>query len=256
MSFYFVALLDSKLNPLKKTFTFFLLGAICFSACRKEQNFFTEKSESPVTDACVLQTVNPSGRSYAADSVIETGASPNFCGLLPLSSKNYWVYLDSIYTDGVFNRVQYDTLRYTPALKSLSDGLIWWESNISAGIPDILYSSDSALFTIEDRVFTPGIKDAKLDISLFTGDSARYITSFEDAAAKGRSLKIHTALKTPAGLFSDCIYFEKNAHNYRKDQVILKPGVGVLKYIQERAPAGQRVIKLQQVLTLVAFHIE
>ncbi len=71
-----------------------------------------------------------------------------------------------------------------------------------------------------------------------------------------RSLKIQTALKTPAGSFNDCIYFEKNAHNYRKDQVILKPGLGVLKYIQEKAPVGQRVIKLQQVLTLVAFHIE
>ncbi len=207
-------------------------------------------------DACVSQTANPAGRSYAADSVIETGASLNFCGLLPLSSKNYWVYLDSAYTDGIFSRVQYDTLRYTPALKSLSDGLVWWESNISAGIPGILYSSDSALFTIEDRIFTSGIKDAKIDFSLFSGDSVRYLASFEDAAAMGRSLKIQTALKTPAGTFNDCVYFEKNARNYRKDQVILKPGLGVLKYIHERAPVGQRVIKLQQVLTLVAFHIE
>ena len=62
-------------------------------------------------------------------------------------------------------------------------------------------------------------------------------------------------MKTPAEHLM-IVFTEKNARNYRKNQVILKPGLGVLKYIQEKAPIGQRVIKLQQVLTLVAFHIE
>jgi hypothetical protein len=251
-----VGLLDSKLNPLKKTFTFLLLGAFCFSSCRKEKNFFTKEIELPVTETCKIQKESPLGRSYTADSIVQAGVSQKFCGLFPLNSKNYWVYQDSIFTDGVFTNSKYDTLRYSPAFKSLTDGLVWWKSNIYAGIPDIMYSSDSSLFTLEDRFFTFGIKDVKLDISLFTGDSARYITSFEDAAARGRSLKIETALKTPAGSFSDYVYFEKNAYNYRKDQVFFKPGIGVLKYIQEKAPMGLRTIKLQQILTLVAFHIE
>lgn len=105
-------------------------------------------------------------------------------------------------------------------------------------------------------MFIQGIVDAKKDFSLFPGDSLRYLASFEDAAAAGRSLKIKTDFETPAGKYEECLYFEKNARNYRKDQVYFKPGIGVLKYIQEKAPFGERMIKLQQISTLVAYHIE
>jgi hypothetical protein len=98
--------------------------------------------------------------------------------------------------------------------------------------------------------------DAKKDFGLFQGDSLKYLTSFSDAAAQGRSLKIETALKTPGGTFQDCLYFEKNARNYRKDQVYFKPGLGVVKYILEKAPVGTWATKLQQISTLVAFHLE
>ena len=105
-------------------------------------------------------------------------------------------------------------------------------------------------------MFIQGIIDVKKDFSLFPGDSIRYLASFDDAAAVGRSLKIKTDFETPAGKYDECLYFEKNARNYRKDQVYFKPGIGVLKYIQEKAPFGQRVMKLQQISTLVAYHIE
>ena len=257
MSFYFAALLDSKLNPLKKNFTLFLLGVTLFSACQKEKNFLSEKIESAKAEACEVQTKNPSGRSYSGHSVSPFIYSKKNCGLLPLSTKNYWVYQDSVYIDGVFNKVQYDTLRFGTTWKTLSDSLIWWGSNINIGIPEILYATDSAFFTLQTRLFNgPTIKDAKKDFSLFPGDSLLYLASFGDIAAQGRSLKLKTTLKTSVGSFSNCVYFEKNARGYRKDQVILKPGLGVLKYIHEEAPMGQRVLKLQQVLTLVAFHIE
>ena len=155
-----------------------------------------------------------------------------------------------------FQKVQFDTLRFRKTWKSLTDELVWWESNISIGLPDKLYANDSAFFKIEDRFFTPGIVDVKKDFSLFPGDSIRYLASFEDAAAMGRSLKMQETIKTPAGSFSDYVYFEKNARNYRKDQVYFKPGVGVVKYIQEKAPMGSPHIMLQQVCTLISYHIE
>lgn len=153
-------------------------------------------------------------------------------------------------------KVQYDTLRYIITKKSLPDGLVWWEGNIEVGLPDILYANDSTLFDLNDRLFTPGYKDVKKEFGLFAGDSLRYLTSFDDAAAQGRSVKISTQFKTLAGTFNDCLYFEKNARYYRKDQVYFEPGTGVIKYIHEKAPMGQRVIKLQQISTLVAYHIE
>ena len=105
-------------------------------------------------------------------------------------------------------------------------------------------------------MFTPGVLDAKKDFSLFAGDSLRYLASFDDAAAQGRSLKLNNSIKSPAGTFTDCLYFEKNARNYRKDQVYFKPGIGVIRYVQEKAPMGSPFIKLQQISTLVSYHIE
>ena len=244
--------LDLNRTLLKKTILSLLLGSMFFLACRKS-DFLQTKTE---TEPCQLQKDNPTGRSYAGESLQAFTCIEKHCGILPLSSKNYWIYEDSIFADGMFTKVQLDTLRYQTAKKSLSDGLVWWEGNISVGLPDILYANDSSFFGLTDRLFSPDIKDVKKEFGLFPGDSLRYLTSFEDAAAMGRSLKFETPLKTFAGTFDDCFYFEKNARNYRKDQVYFKPGIGVIKYIYEKAPVGTRSIKLQQVSTLVAFHIQ
>jgi hypothetical protein len=237
---------------LSKLLLSLLFGSILFSACRKD-NF------APETDTvipCQLQKDNPAGRSYTADAVIPFTCTEKHCGILPLSSKNYWIYEDSIFNNGVFLRVQLDTLRFTSNNKTLSDGLIWWKGNLFIGLPETLYSNDSAFFALNERLFTPEILDAKREFNIPAGDSIKYLTSFEDAAATGRTLKLQTPVLTSFGTFNDCLYFEKNARSYRKDQVFFKPGLGVIKFIFEKAPIGERVIKLQQISTLVGVHIE
>ncbi len=246
------ALSDIKTNPLKKTLVSILLGSIFFAACKKD-------SIAPpriIEESCMVQTANPAGKSYESDSIISYPCTGKFCGMLPVSAKNYWVYQDSIFNDGVFDHVQYDTLRFTASYKSVTDGLIWWECNMEIGLPGKLYVNDSAFFKLEDRMFTPGIVDAKKDYGLFPGDSLRYLASFEDAAAIGRSLRMQEAMVTPAGIFTEGLYFEKSARNYRRDQVYYKPGIGVIKYIQEKAPVGTRETRLQKVSTLVRYHFE
>ena len=243
---------DLKRIPLKKTLVLLFTGSLFSLACRKG-DFLLPKTE---TEPCVLQIENPTGRSYSSDSVVSYTCTSKHCGILPLSSKNFWIYQDSVFNNGVFVKVQFDTLRYLSNKKSLSDGLVWWEGNISVGLPDLLYANDSTFFGLTDRFFTPGFKDVKKEFGLFSGDSLKYLTSFDDAAALGRSLRIDTPLETTAGTFNDCYYFEKNARNYRRDQVYFKPGIGVVKYILEKAPFGEPVIKLQQVSTLVKYHIE
>jgi hypothetical protein len=239
---------------LNKLLLSLLTGSLLFSACRKD-NFNPVPVPDPVI-ACKIQTENPAGRSYTTSDVIPYSCTEKHCGILPLSSKNYWIYEDSVFDNGVFLRVQYDTLRYMSAKKSVPDGLIWWESNITVGLPETLYANDSAFYTLAERLFSPEIKDAKRDFNVPSGDSAKYLTSFDDAAANGRSVKLLTPVVTPAGSFKDCIYFEKNARYYRKDQVYFKPGLGVVKYIQEKAQPGSMLVKLQKISTLVAMHIE
>lgn len=241
---------------MKKTIVTLLLGSVFFTSCQKEDYAeLTDKPSAAIPLPCIAQTANPAGRTYDTDSIVSYICREKHCGMMPLSNKSYWIYEDSIFDNGSFLRVQMDTLRFTSNVKS-SDGLIWWESDLYVGLPQRLYSSDSALFLMQQRQYSPDMVDAKKDYSLFPGDSLRYLASFDDIAANGRSLKMNSVLDVPAGDFSDYIYFEKNARNYRKDQVFFKPGVGVLKYIQEKAPMGTRVLKLQQIMTLVAFHIE
>ena len=235
---------------MKKIILPLVTGCILFASCRKDisvENYY---------EPCELQTVNPAGRSYSSDSVVNFTCTSKHCGLIPLSSKNFWIYEDSVFADGVFQKVQYDTLRFVSNKKTLSDGLVWWQSNINIGLPQTLYANDSSFFDLQDRLFTPDVKDVKKEYSLFPGDSLRYLTSFEDAAAIGRSLKVESTISSPAGMFNDCIYFEKHARNYRKDQLTFKPGVGVIRYVVEKARMGERVLLLQQVFTLVKYYIE
>lgn len=229
------------------------MAMLILASCAKDR---TDLPLPYTPEPCIAQNENPSGRSYNNDSVVAFNCTSKHCGFIPLSTRNYWVYEDSVYADGVFQRVQYDTLRFSTTWKSLSDGLVWWEGSINVGLPERLYANDSALFRLQDRIFIQGIKDAKKDFSLFPGDSVRYLTSFDDVAANGRSLKLSSPVKSPAGTFGDCIYFEKNSRNYRKDQVYFKPGIGVLRYVHEMAPPGTPFLKLQQVSNLVAYHIE
>lgn len=246
-------------KPLKKSILLLLPGILFLASCSKDELVIDPVVDMPAQNIpvpCIAQTVNPAGRAYDTDSILNVNCMESHCGLIPLNAKNYWVYEDSVFSYGTFLRVEYDTLRYRGIRRSLYDGLVWWESSADLGIPQMLYANDSSLFALKQRAYTPDYVDAKKDYSLFPGDSIRYLASFDDIAAQGRSVRMKSSYTVPAGEFDGYIYFEKNARNYRKDRVYFKPGVGVLKYIIEEAQMGTFQIKLQHIKTLVSFHIE
>jgi hypothetical protein len=218
-----------------------------FSACRKEVI-------APV-EACIVQTGNPDHRSYAATDLSTINYKGNHCGLIPLSAKHYWVYLDSIFDNGSLVSIKYDTLRFSRTHQTYTDGLIWWEATKVVGLPSKCYANDSCIFGLDYRLFTSNtILDARKEIYQFSQDSLRYLTSFADEAAMGKAL--HTSFTTAAGTFTNCLFFEKFAPMYRKDQVWLQPGLGVVKYIHEEAPMGSLTLQTQQISTLVSFNIQ
>lgn len=224
-----------------------------FSACQKNNDF---APPAAIAESCHTPVDNPLGRSYSSNAIVTVNYNKKICGFLPLGKENYWVYKDSLFDNGAFIQVQYDTLRFTSTLKSLTDSLIWWQSNISVGLPERLFTTDSSLYEMEDRFFYPGVVDVTKGYSLFAGDSVHYLSNFEDNAALGRSVKMKNAVTTSAGSFYDCVFFEKNARNFRLDQVYFKPGLGVIKYIKQQASPGSNEVRLQQVSTLVSFHFE
>lgn len=245
--------LKIKRIPLKKTLLTLLIGSLFFVSCKKEQLLSPPKPE----EICLPQTISPMGRSYSCDSIASFIYTKKQCGLMPMSSKSYWVYQDSIYTDGVFTSTLLDTLRFKTYI-SLYDSLIWWAPDMELGLPTIMNVTDSSIFTLGLRFFSSDcIKDVKKEYSIaFDGESVQYLTSFDDNAAMGRTSKIAESINCPAGNFNNCIQFEKNAFSFRKDVVIFKPGIGVLKYRTEKAPLGSPTVLLDKVSTLISFHIE
>jgi hypothetical protein len=227
-----------------------LFLTLIFISCTKSRLDTTQPEE-----ACIEQKSNPAGLSYTDDALIDYDCNDKHCSIVPLSCKNYWVYEDSIFIDGIFSRIEKDTLTFSSAFKSATDNLVWWSPNKEIGLPPVFYSNDSSFYSLTPRMFTQGFNDVRKDYSLFIGDSVKYLANFQDLAAQGRSLKIKGSYKVPAGSFDNTYYFEKNSRFYRKDQVIFKPGIGVLKFIKEEVNPGERTMKMQQISTLISYYI-
>jgi hypothetical protein len=242
--------LDLKRIPLKRTILSLLFGSLIITSCSKS-------GLPPAEDPCLPQNEDPSGRSYSESNMVAVTYLQKNCGFMPLSRNSYWVYEDSFFNAGQFLKVQLDTLRFSQTYQTTSDNLIWWKANLDIGLPEMMYANDSALFAAEFRLFSSDpVRDAKKAYGLFEGDSIKYLTQFQDNAAFGRSVKLTEKVSTDAGSFSDCILFEKKAPFYRKDQMIFKPGIGVIRFISEEAPMGTPVLKLKQVSTLVSYHLD
>ena len=220
---------------------------MCFSACRKDVI-------API-EACLVQTGNPDHQSYSVSNFSATTYPGKHCGLVPLSSKHYWVYLDSIFDNGNFVSTKYDTLKFTKTYQTQPDGLIWWEANKFVGLPLKTYANDSSIFGLDYRLFTSNtILDSRKEIFLFSQDSLRYITSFGDEAAIGRAL--HCNFSSRVATFTNCLFFEKYSPMYRRDQVYLQPGLGVVKFIHQEADQGSPEIQTRQISTLISFNIQ
>jgi hypothetical protein len=234
---------------LSKLVLIILAIGMAFSACRK--------NHIATPEPCLQQTENPDHRSYSSTEIANTSYQGKHCGLIPFSSKHSWVYLDSIFDNGVFVRTELDTLQFTKTYQTQSDGLIWWAPNKSVGLPSKCYANDSTVFSLEDRLFTSHtVFDVKKELYLFTPDSIQFLTSFGDEMATGKAINLAYLISTPAGNFPNCLLFEKYARMYRRDQVYLEPGIGVVKYIHEEAPSGSLIIQTQQISTLVSYNIE
>lgn len=210
---------------------------IFFSACRK--------TEIPVNETCIEQTANPLATSYDTSDVLSINYSGSHCGMMPLSSKNYWVYQDSLFDgDGNSKLTRLDTLRYNKTLQT-PDHLIWWEGNKDVGLPLKIYSSHYAIYGLQKGMFLADSFYIKREFYEAASDTS-YLASFGDIVAFGKILNKSEALITEIGTFSDYILYEKYAPGYRRDRVYFVPGFGVVKYTSEyyKAPGPPTNMKL------------
>ena len=237
---------------MKKLLPVFPVLIILFSACRK-----TEVPVPEVSETCIEQTVNPLANSYDTNDVISVNYAGSHCGMMPLSSKNYWIYQDSIFdNNGFFKTTKIDTLRYTKTLQT-PDKLIWWEGSKDVGLPAKIYSSTDAIYGLQKGMFMADsmyskreFYDADADTSFFAG--------FADIVAFGKIIHKSEVLQTEAESFSEYILYEKYAPGYRRDRVYFVPGFGVIKYTSEyyKAPGPPSNMKMLIKSSLVSNHSE
>jgi hypothetical protein len=171
-----------------------------------------------------------------------------------LTSKNYWVYEDSLFDgDGNFKLIQIDTLRYTKTLQT-PDNLIWWETKKDIGLPKKLYASDDAIYGLQKGTFIMDTFYSKR--GFYEADSVNFLSGFNDIVAFGKIVKRAEPLKTPLGTFDSYILFEKYSPGYRRDKVYFVPGLGVIQYTSEfyKAPGPPSKMKLFIKSTLMGYY--
>jgi len=210
----------------------------------------------PPNEDCINQTTNPVDNSYFEGDVKTINYSGNHCGLLPLNSGNYWIYEDSIFDNsGNLKTVQLDTLSYTKTIRT-PDNLIWWEGNKNVGLPNQVYSSNTAIYGLQRGFFIADSFYSKKEFYEVEKDSASYYSAFGDIFAVGKVVRKSELIQTNLGAFTNYILFEKYAPGYRRDRVYFAPGFGVIKYTSEyyNPPGPPSKMFLQIKSTLVGFH--
>ena len=177
--------------------------------------------------------------------------------MMPLSSKSYWIYQDSIFDNtGNFKITKLDTLRYNKTFQT-PDKLIWWEANKDIGLPKNIYSSTTAIYGLQKGTFMADSMYSKREFYDAAADTS-FLAGFSDIVAFGKIINKTEILQTEAGSFSEYILFEKYAPGYRRDRVYFVPGLGVIQYTSEyyKAPGPPSNMKILIKSSLVSYYAE
>lgn len=146
---------------------------------------------------------------------------------MPLSRRNYWVYLDSIYdSNGNLTEVRMDTLRFTKTFQS-PDSLIWWRPNLfGQGFLSYNYSTDSVLYTLGNN-WGNGL--VRKWFHPLTGDSSYNSCTYYDYDSYCSEYRLPNPVTVPAGTFENCVRFKREQLEGISMDLYFKPGKGVLK---------------------------
>lgn len=192
----------------------------------------------------------PFSYSDGISSLIKTDYNKNHCGYFPLSRNNYWVYLDSLYdNNGIFVKTVIDTLRFTKTYQA-PDSIIWWEPNINPGVLRFMYSTDSVCYALG------GGDNGGIHLRWFypiASDSTVEWPHFSHSTFLGKAYKINTTITTPAGNFSDCLFYQKLLFiSGNPMDITFKPYIGILKFKHY----NYLTTRPYKISTLLAYHLE
>ena len=209
----FVYLITKTLIQMKKflPILIFATSVLVLNSCKKDVE---TKDDIPVC-------------AYGDIFTPELPGPVTLAGLIPVSSANYWVYADTIWTsDSTYSGTGIDTVRaYNP--RQTEDD-IWMTIDGKWPIRNI-HQADDLVYSLETEL--TGCKTKSLAFFEAPTD-----TLFNSSLAVGDMLisrivyKTTATVNTPAGDFDHCSVFD---HLYSKGYQILKPGIGFAKFASD-----------------------
>lgn len=167
-------------------------------------------------------------------------------GLIPMSFYNYWVYADTIWsTDGTLLSTTIDTVKITYLRKT--EGDLWW--SIEGRFPARnIHLNDNKVYSLQSGI--TGCKYQSLLYYEATADTTFDSGGNGDIAIPRKVYKSGSVINTPAGDFEDCTVYAYGYDFASADYVILKPGIGIVKFSYGDYNGGYSE------RTLIEYHIE
>jgi hypothetical protein len=204
-----------------------LLLQILFAVSACKRNITIKDTPCQIIDSnCVHSTKIPA--FCPAIILPEIDNSQKHCGILPISKKNYWIYLDSLFDiTGQFTQIKIDTLRFIKAHMS-PDSITWWSTNNTfKGFLQYSYSTDSVLYTLGTNW---GGKPVVKWFHYMNTDSTSENCNYTDHPTICEAKKLYQAVIVPAGKFNNCLLFTKKWILPELLNIYFKPGIGVLRF--------------------------
>lgn len=214
-----------------------------------------KKQTAQQNNNCTINTLEPSAVYTTTADFMEIDYTASHCGYLPLSKKNYWVYLDSIFdATGQFQNTVTDTLRFTKTYRT-PDGIIWWSVGAGRGLAASsgysIYNYSTANISFGTTINFGGKSGIKWYYAINT-PSVTDTLPYSDLSSPCYAEKLNTPIQTPAGNFSGCMFFNKKMVYGTSIELSswFKPEIGSVK--TDLIQNGVRF----RTSTLVSYHIE
>lgn len=245
---------------------FFLL----LSSCRRQTDFFRQDV------ACIHNGPLQAGPALLISAGLQQVSYDSaICGFMPMHKDAYWIYTDSFFNnDGSLSSISQDTLRVKGISKSpLSPSLFWtMGSRNRKGMNGMFYTTDSLLYSIQTAFTSPAylqgntwagyraagyprprpiIADPRYTDTLFT------MNAVSDMAYMEKVFTYNEIITVPSGSYKDCIGVHKFLYTPFSDQLIFKPGLGMVKYISYYDGSGAMFSygAVKQVSVLTSYHL-
>jgi hypothetical protein len=226
---------------------------VFFNACKKAP--VIAKQETP----CITYKSKPIFNVTNIAGLATIDYNGTVCGIIPLGKNYKWIYRDSLFDNtGQFVQTKMDTMLVEKTVFSTADSSILWKLRGARpkGITEnFIYSTDSVLYYSDRAYVGPGVPPPPIYatewLKIYQQDYVSGSAFLSDMGYLQIIKKLTNSVAVPYGTVDGCIETTKMLAG--REIITLKPGLGIVKYINYALPFNELPNNKRQVSELVAF---